>query len=95
MLGSPIPGIGRDLGFIGGVASLNAGEISKPVEGSRGYYLLRLLSKSAFDSVAYNAQKEALRGQLLRDERGRFFSEWLDNLKKSADIVDNRDVFYR
>ncbi len=94
-LSGTIPGVGRDLGFIGGISSLNGGETSKPIESSRGYYIIRLISKSSFDSTLYNAQKELLRAQLLRDERNRFFTEWLDQLKKSAEIVDNRDVFYR
>lgn len=94
-LSGTIPGVGRDLAFIGGISSLNAGEISKPIESSRGYYVIRLITKSPFDSTLYNAQKELMRAQLLRDERNRFFTEWLDQLKKSADIVDNRDVFYR
>ena len=94
-LGGFIPGIGRDLGFIGGIANLKAGEISKPIDGQRGVYLAKLLSKTQFDSTAYNGQKETLRTQMLSEKRNRFFSDWSDQLKKSAEIVDNREQFYK
>lgn len=94
-LGGAIPGIGRDLMFIGGVSSLSVGEISQPIEGARGAYLVKVTSRTPFDSVAFNSQKDALRSQLLSEKRNRFFSEWSDQLKKSAEIVDNRDQFYR
>jgi len=94
-LGGYIQGVGRDLGFIGGVSTLNPGEISQPVESSRGIYLIRLLNKSSLDSTAYKTERDALRTQLLSEKRNRFFTEWSDQLKKSVEIVDNRDVFYR
>lgn len=90
-----IPGIGKDLGFIGGISALNAGDISQPIEGMRGYYIIKLINKSSFDTTMFNAQKEALRTQMLNERRNRIVTEWFENLKKNADIVDNRDVFYR
>jgi len=94
-LGGYIPAIGRDLNFIGGIAAMKAGEISNPVESNRGIYIIKLITKSDFDNAAYAAQKEGLRSQLLNEKKNRFFTEWSDQLKKSADIVDNRDMFYR
>jgi parvulin-like peptidyl-prolyl isomerase len=43
-----VPGIGRDLGFIGGISALNPGDISKPIEGARGYYIIKLIGKSSW-----------------------------------------------
>jgi parvulin-like peptidyl-prolyl isomerase len=94
-IGSFIPGLGRDLGFVGGISELKAGEISKPIEGQRGVFLAKLLSRTPFDSTLYKSQKDALRGQLLSDKRNRFLTDWSDQLKKTADIVDNRDQFYK
>ncbi len=90
-----VPGLGRDLGFIGSASALSVGEISKPVEGSRGYFILKLLSKSPVDSTAYQAQKTTMQVQLTQEKRNRFLAEWLDLLKKNADIEDNRDMFFR
>jgi peptidyl-prolyl cis-trans isomerase D len=90
-----IPDIGRDLGLIGGITGLTANEISKPIEGQRGVYLIKVLTKTPFDSTMYKSQKETLRNQLFTEKRNRVFSDWSEELKKSADIVDNRDLFYR
>ncbi|MBA4313169.1 MAG: hypothetical protein C0417_11130 [Chlorobiaceae bacterium] len=90
-----IPGIGRDLGFYGGVSQLNTGDLSMPVESQRGVYLIKLISKSTFDSTMFTSQRAMLRNQLLGERRNRFFSQWIEQLKKNAEIVDNRDNFYR
>jgi peptidyl-prolyl cis-trans isomerase D len=94
-LAGAIPGIGRDLGFIGEVAALKAGDISNPVTGQRGVYLIKLLGKTPFDSTLYHTTKDNLRSQMMNEKRNRVFADWSDQLKKSADIVDNRDMFYR
>ena len=94
-LGGFISGIGRDPTLMGSVATMQAGEISKPIESTRGMYLFKMISKSSIDSVAFNAQKDALWGQILQEKRSRVFTEWADQLKKKSEIVDNRDLFYR
>ncbi len=90
-----IPGVGRDLNFLGVVEGLNPGQISSPFSGFRGVYLVQLLSKTPFDSTAYAAQREILRTQMLQEKRNRYVAEWLAKLKETADIEDNRDLFYR
>ncbi|MBI3189902.1 MAG: peptidylprolyl isomerase, partial [Ignavibacteriales bacterium] len=90
-----IPNIGRDLKFTGYISKMNVGELSPSVEGQRGYYIIKLLSKSTFDSTAFNAQKTNLRTQLISERRNKLFSDWTTKLKKNAEIVDNRDNWYR
>ncbi len=90
-----IPGIGRDLGLLGGIAPLQPGELSNLIESQRGVYIVKLLNKTPFDTLAYKAQAITLRSQLLTERRNRYFTEWSDAIKKEADIVDNRDQFYR
>jgi parvulin-like peptidyl-prolyl isomerase len=74
---------------------MNVGELSNVIEGTRGYYIVKLLSKSSFDSTVYNAQKNNLRTQLMSERRNKAFSDWSAKLKKEAEIVDNRDMWYR
>jgi parvulin-like peptidyl-prolyl isomerase len=88
-------GIGRDLAFIGVAESLTEGEISKPFEGARGYYILKLTTKSPFDSTQYASQKSDLRDEILREKKSRFSQDWVTALREKADIEDYRDRFFR
>jgi len=36
-----------------------------------------------------------LRNSITQEKRSRFLTQWLDDLKKAADIEDNRVLFYR
>ncbi len=93
--GTSVPGIGRDLNFLGTVTGLKTGEISKAIPGTRGAYLVQLISKSDFDSTAYAGQREALHSRLLQEKRGRYITDWIEKLKANADIEDHRDLFFR
>ena len=90
-----LPGIGRDGAFTGTVERLKQGETSKPFEGLRGYYIVRMLSRSAIDSTRFAAGRQALRDQILQEKRNRLFTEWRNDLREKADIEDHRDKFYR
>jgi hypothetical protein len=74
---------------------LKQGELSKPFEGNRGYYIIQLLSKAPFDSVKYSSERESLSAQLLQEKRNRALSDWHTTLREKADIVDHRDKFFR
>jgi parvulin-like peptidyl-prolyl isomerase len=87
--------IGRDLKFIGTALALKSGELSKPFEGKLGYYIIKLLSKTEFDTARYNLERESLRNQLLQDMRQRALSDWQTALHEKADIVDHRDKYFR
>jgi peptidyl-prolyl cis-trans isomerase D len=84
------PKIGRDLAFIGAAMALPPGAISQPVEGSRGFYLIELKSKTPFDSLQYANQSTSIREQLLQEKRNRFSQEWIMALREKAVIEDNR-----
>ncbi|MEO8166624.1 MAG: peptidylprolyl isomerase [bacterium] len=90
-----VPGVGRDMNFLGAVEGLNVGQISAPVGSQRGVYLIQLVAKTSLDSTAYKSQEETLRSQMLQEKRNRYMGEWLTKLKESASIEDNRDNFYR
>ncbi len=89
-----IPGIGRDMKFIGSSFALETNEISKPVEGRRGYYVIQLIEKQAFEEQTFNLQKESLRAQLFETKRRSVYSAWIANLKEQADIKDYRYMFF-
>ncbi len=90
-----VPTVGRDMAFIGVSTAMKPGEISKPIEGVRGYYIIKLLTRSAIDTSAFHTQQAGLMTSITQEKRNRFVTDWLDNLKKGADIEDHRDQFYR
>lgn len=94
-LASAVPGLGRDPAFLGTVEALNPGQISPAVQSQRGAYLIQLLSRSDVDSASFTAQREGLRTQITQEKRNRTLGEWLEKVKADADIVDNRDLFFR
>lgn len=89
-----IPGIGKIYQFIETALGSEPNVILNPVKASPGYYLIKVISKTQFDSTAFSAQSSLLRNNLLQQKKGVLISQWINDLKASADIVDNRYLFY-
>jgi len=89
-----IPNIGKDYGFIDAAFSLEKNQLSEPVRGVKGFYLIHLIEKTELDSAAYNLQSGTLRNNLLQAKKNAFVNQWLTTLKEKSDIVDNRYMFY-
>lgn len=88
-------GVGRDYAFIGTALALNPGDLSKPFEGARGYYIMKLTSETPFDTLKFSNERKTMRDQLLQEKQSRLFSEWLTALREKAEIEDYRDRFFR
>ncbi len=89
-----IPNIGRDYAFIYAAEKTGVNKVSDPVRGFRGYFLIKVTEKSSFDSSAYSIQRNSIRDQLFQEKRNVYVSQWLDKLKKDADIKDKRYLFF-
>ncbi len=89
-----VPGIGKDYAFIDKSMDTDLNKVTDPVKGAAGYYLIYVTSRTKFDSSKYQIQRNNLRDTIYQEKRSNFFNEWLANLKKDADIVDNRYLFY-
>jgi peptidyl-prolyl cis-trans isomerase D len=89
-LSGAAPKVGRDFAFMDKAFSLELNKVSEPVKGLRGYYLIKLISKSPFDNNVYQAQRNQLRDNILQEKKSIFFNQWLAKIKKDAKIVDNR-----
>ncbi len=90
-----VNGVGRDQTFIGEALALDPGQISKPFAGSRGYYVIKVTSKAPFDTVRYSTERGTLKDQILQEKRNQLLSRWMQDLRTKADIVDNREKYYR
>jgi parvulin-like peptidyl-prolyl isomerase len=91
---STIPGVGRSYPFIQTAINLEPNVISQPVKTTNGYYLIKIISKSEFDSTAYSTQSSTIRNNLLQQRKRTLISQWLTELKEKAEIVDNRHLFF-
>lgn len=89
-----VPGVGREPAFIGAAFALNIGEISKPVRGTKGYFLIQLLEKDEFNQTAFENVKEQTKSRLLEQRRQSVYGKWYANLKKLSEVKDFRDIYY-
>lgn len=94
-MGGFIPTIGREYTVTGVVKNGEVGKNLPPVEGQRGYYIVKILNRSTLDTATFNVQKAMLSAQILQEKKQRVLSQWLEKLKESADIEDNRELFFR
>ena len=90
-----IPTVGRDFAFSQTAFDLPTNTISEPFKGVRGSYIIKVSSKTAFDSTAFSLQKNSIRTSILNQKKSALYSQWLIDIKEEADIVDNRYQFYR
>ncbi|HDZ58768.1 MAG TPA: hypothetical protein ENH47_01705, partial [Ignavibacteriales bacterium] len=64
-----IPGIGLDYAFIETALKLEPNKISEPVKSNTGYYLIKVISKTAYDSSAYAAQSSTIRNNIIQQKK--------------------------
>lgn len=83
----------QDPDFKGAAFGLEVDEVSPVVNGTRGSYVIKMVEKQDFDTAAYDAQKEAIRNELLQQKQRAAYTNWYDNLKKNAKIKDYRYMF--
>ena len=94
-VGGNIPQFGREYVLNGIAKEGDVGKILPPALGNRGYYLVKVLSRTPLDTASFNKQKFVLTSQILQEKKQRILNDWLDKLKASADIEDDRDMFFR
>ena len=91
---SYISGIGRDPRVAGAAFRLNVGEMSDPIEGERGYYLIQVIDRTEIDERLLETALENKRQELMRQKQQRIFMAWYNELKEKADIEDYRNQYF-
>jgi parvulin-like peptidyl-prolyl isomerase len=89
-----VPKIGREFAIVEKAQDLELNKVSDPVKGNKGYFLMKVIEKSKFDSSAFSMQRTTIRDQLLNEKKGAYFSLWLSKAKEEAEIEDNRHLFF-
>lgn len=90
---SAIPGLGAEPRVIGKAVSMKANEISEPIKGENGVFVVKVLSVTAKENIepneTVNDQLDAQRRLVFRAQQ-----QVIQALKKRADIKDNRHKFF-
>ena len=96
MSGSSIPGAGREPKVIGAVFNLEAGQQSAPVAGENAVFILAADEIDMADVSEMNAsQRREIQARLEQQKFGSFNQVFIEEMKKNADITDNRSRVIR
>jgi peptidyl-prolyl cis-trans isomerase D len=85
-----VMGIGEEYGINNAAFSMKPGEISQPIRGQTGYFIVKLISSAPATKELLGAQKTQLLKTLLQEKQQRFLTQWIDKTKENAKIVDYR-----
>lgn len=91
----PDPKIGSDPSFTNALFKLTNGQVSDPIRTQRGYYIVQMKSITPFDQNTYQQEFPRISNELIAQKKQIITQEWIGDLKDKANIVDNRDKFYR
>ncbi len=89
-----VPGLGKDWAFIETALEAPLNKVTDPIHGYRGYYLIKVTNRTAFDSSKFEIQRNSIRDKIIRQKQSTVLNQWIEELKKKADIVDNRSQFF-
>lgn len=87
---SSVLGLGVISEALGAAFSLPVGAVSQPIKTELAAYVIRVDKRVDADTKAFDAQKDAQRLQVTRGVREQRVRMFLDNLRKSSKIDDNR-----
>ena len=71
------------------------GQISDPIRTNRGYFIVQMKSITHFDQAKFQQEFETIRNGIITQKKQTIVQDWITDLKETAEIVDNRDIFFR
>jgi len=89
-----IANVGNEPAFAGTASTLNVGEFSEPVKGTRGYYILQVIDKQEMQEEDFEKQKEQIKLQLAARYKQQVFGQWYEDVKAKAKIKDYRELYF-
>lgn len=94
-IAAPHPSVGNDFDFNNIVFKMQSGQISDPIRTNRGYFIVQMKSITPFDQAKFQQEFETIRNGIITQKKQTIVQDWITELKESAEIVDNRDIFFR
>ena len=89
-----VPGMGQSSPAIGAAFGTPVGELAGPVEELGRILLVRVDEKTEASSEEWEAQKESQRAQLTAQIQQFRLDQWLEGLRSTTSIVDNRAAYF-
>ena len=89
-----VPGMGQSSPAIGAAFGTPVGELAGPVEELGRILLVRVDEKTEASSEEWEAQKESQRAQLTAQIQQFRLDQWLEGLRSTTSIVDNRSAYF-
>lgn len=89
--GDFVPELGRFTPAIGTAFGLKPGETSGVVVSDRNVYIIQVESRTDADRAAWEQQKEEQRQRVIQAMMDQRWQQYLEALRESAEILDNRD----
>lgn len=90
-ISKPDQKVGLDYKVLNTIFKMKAGEVSAPLKGDRGYFIVKVNWITPFNEADYLAKQNDIRKQLLMSKQQTAVQEWMQNLQNNAEIEDNRD----
>jgi peptidyl-prolyl cis-trans isomerase D len=93
MSATVLPGAGRETELIGQIFGMEAGQLSAPLAGENGVFVVQVDEMTKADPANLTTSTEQTLRQRIRQNKAQtFFSSWIESIKDEADIVDNRKL---
>tara|TARA_B100000427_G_scaffold275207_1_gene243648 strand:- start:2973 stop:3365 length:393 start_codon:yes stop_codon:yes gene_type:complete len=86
--------LGKSEELIGSLIYAKKNQLVGPVKTFRGYSLIIINEISNFDSTAWLSQKDMISSNLKLMKENTVYRNWMSELKKNADIIDNREYYF-
>lgn len=90
-MSKPDPKIGMEYKLFNAIFKMHPGEVSAPIKGERGVYIVKVNWITPFNDQDYMTKQQDIRKQLLTTKQQSAVQEWMQNLQNNAEIIDNRD----
>ena len=89
-----IPNIGFERGISSAAFELSAQNNlpQEVIDGPKGYYVIKFKQRKAPPVVDFDKEKESILNRLLQQKRFKTFQAWLEQKKKSSEIVIEEDL---
>jgi len=93
--GSPLPEVGVSTAVDAAVFGLQQGGVSGPIATDAGTVVARVAERDEIEAAELAAQRDALREELVAEQRGRFFGAYMQKAKERLTTQINQETLRR